>query len=530
MKKIIKTLALAAFMALSAFSFAASKKSIVCVTFPEYDWVMNILGDKASNFEVTCLQNNGTDLHSYQPSVNDLAKISTCDMLVFVGGESDEWVEKAVSNAKNKSMIVVNMLEVLGDKVHEEEIVEGMEHVHHEGEECHHHHHDGEEAHEHEHHHHDEEVTEADIKARKLKEFNGDWQSLYPHLMAGAMDEYVEAQAEKKGLSEKDARAEIEAKWNCGVKSISINGNKITFVYDDGKVESGKYKYAGFATKKNEEGKISSIRYKFESNGKSSPKYVMLNDHGHEPAKEVCHFHIYFGNNNFDELVTTKSNPFFVDSKLSPEACLDNVLGHDGHKHHEAEHHHEAEEGHHHHDHVEYDEHVWLSLKHAASITNYLSEKIQSMDSSNAASYKANTASYVKELSSLDSEIEKAVAAASKKTVIFGDRFPFRYFTDDYGLKYYAAFTGCSAESEASFETIVFLAKKVDELGINAIFTIEKSDRKIAKTVVKNTKNKKQEILEMDSLQSITQKEIDSGRNYLSAMKKNLEVLKKALR
>ena len=107
----------------------------------------------------------------------------------------------------------------------------------------------------------------------------------------------------------------------------------------------------------------------------------------------------------------------------------------------------------------------------------------------------------------MDAEYKAAVKSAKKNTVLFGDRFPFRYFTDDYGLKYFAAFVGCSAESEASFETVIFLAKKIDELGLNAVLTIEKSD----KTVVGNTKNKKQEILEMDSLQSITTKEIKVG-------------------
>ncbi len=108
----------AVFMSLSAAAFAAAKKSIVCVSYPEYDWVMNILGNKSA-FTVTLLQNNGTDLHSYQPSVKDLAKVSKCDMLVYVGGESDEWVEKAVSNAKNKNMVVVNMMEVLGDRINQ---------------------------------------------------------------------------------------------------------------------------------------------------------------------------------------------------------------------------------------------------------------------------------------------------------------------------------------------------------------------------------------------------------------------------
>lgn len=211
-------------------------------------------------------------------------------MLVYVGGESDEWVEKAISNAKNKNMVVVNMMEVLGDKVKEEELVEGMQ-----------------------------------------------------------------------------------------------------------------------------------------------------------------------------------------------------VEDEDEHDHDEDEHGHHHEEGHHHHhdkeEEVEYDEHVWLSLKNAVVLVNHLSEKIQKLDSANANVYKSNAASYVKQISDLDREYEKAEASSSKKTVLFGDRFPFRYLVDDYGLSYYAAFVGCSAETEASFETIAFLAKKVDELGLKSILTIEKSDKKIARTI-----------------------------------------------
>ncbi len=327
MNKTLKSIIISAAMfAASASLFGASKKSIVCTTFPEYDWVMNILGEKAGSFDVTLLQNNGTDLHSYQPSVKDIAKISNADLFVYVGGESDQWVEKVVSQSVNKKQIVVNMLEVLGDKVREEEIVEGMQ---------------AEEEEEHEHHQH----------------------------------------------------------------------------------------------------------------------------HGEDENEEE----------------------------------------------------------------VEYDEHVWLSLNNAIDLTNVLCAEISKIDGGNASVYSKNAEAYTKQLAALDAEFKAAVKSAKKSTVLFGDRFPFRYLTDDYDLNYYAAFLGCSAESEASFETIIFLANKVDELGLNAVLIIEKSDTKIAKTVVNSTKNKNQQILEMDSLQSITTKEIIGERNYLSAMKKNLEVLKKAL-
>ena len=325
MKNTIRYILLAVMMFVSASVFATSKKTIICTTFPEYDWVLNILGNKAADFDLILLQDKGADLHSYQPTVKDIARISSCDMFVYVGGESDEWVEKALKNARNKNMLVINMMEVLGDTVREEEIVEGMQ-----------------ESDEHEHHHEGEE------------------------------------------------------------------------------------------------------------------------------------------------------------------------------------HHHEEEE-------TEYDEHVWLSLKNASVVTQALSDAVQKLDGKNASVYKANTAAYLKELAALDAEYAAAVAKVKTKTLVFADRFPFRYLTDDYGLRYYAAFAGCSAESEASFETIIFLAKKIDEYALNSVLTIEKSNKKIAKTVVSNTKTKKQQILEMDSLQSVTQKEIKNGKTYLNTMRQNLAVLKTAL-
>ena len=298
------------------------KKQIVATIFPEYDWVMNVLGDKAGDYDVTMLLDNGVDLHSLQASAADIMKLSSCDMLIYVGGESDEWIEDAIKEAVNKDMIVINLLETLGDAVKEEEIVEGME---------------GEE-----------------------------------------------------------------------------------------------------------------------------------HDHGH---------------------------------------------GHD----------HEGDE-------VEYDEHVWLSLRNAEIIVNAIADAFAGIDSANAAVYSSNAADYAGKLKNLDAEYKEAVNGAAVKTVLFGDRFPFRYLTDDYGLSYYAAFVGCSAETEASFETVIFLANKVDELGLKAILTIENADGKIAETIKKSTKSADQEILMLDSMQATTSKDIKNGATYLSIMEKNLEVLKKALR
>ena len=318
MKKINKLLVAGLLFALAASTFAASKKSIVCTTFPQYDWIANILGNKAGSFELTLLLNNGTDLHSYQPSVKDIAKISICDLFVYVGGESDEWVENVLPNAKNKSMLVVNMLEALGDHVYEEELVEGM-------------------------------------------------------------------QSEE----EED---------------------------EDGE-----------------------------------------------------------------------------------------------------------EEG------PEYDEHIWLSLKNAAILTQLLSQNIQKLDLKNAGEYKRNADAYISKLVELDRQYSKVVGNSKNNILLYADRFPFRYLVEDYGLKYYAAFIGCSAESEASFETIKFLADKLKQLALPAVLTLEKSDKKIARTVIEASGKKDVKILEMDSIQSVTQKEIKAGKNYLNTMEKNLETLKAAL-
>ena len=297
------------------------KLSIVTTIFPEYDWVREILGDKADNAEVTMLLDNGVDLHSYQPTADDIVKISDCDLFIYVGGESDEWVEDALRNAANGNMKVINLLEVLGDSVKTEEIVEGMQ----------------------------------------------------------------------------------------------------------------------------EE------------------------EHEHEDAEE-----------------------------------------------------HEHEE--------EADEHVWLSLKNAKMLVRVISKALQELDPDNKDIYAANADAYVKKLSALDAEYQTAVDAASNKTILFGDRFPFRYLVDDYGLRYYAAFVGCSAETEAGFETISFLAKRVDELKLPCVLTIEGAQHKIAETIVRNTTAKNQRVLTMDSMQSTTSKDVKNGTTYLSVMEKNLSVLKEALR
>lgn len=356
-----------------------NKLKVVTTIFPEYDWARQIIGEKADNVELTLLLNNSVDLHSYSPSVKDIAKISEADIFVYVGGESDEWVVDVIKNAKNPNMKVINLVEVLGDRVKNEEIVEGMEHEHHHDHDAHGHdeHHHGHEEHGHEEHEHSHEAHE----------------------------------------------------------------------------------------------------------------------HGHDHHHDA---------HNHDE------------------------HGHDDHDEHDDEHVHDHDEHHHHEE--EKDEHVWLSLRFAKILCGAIADALCEKDAANAAVYQKNLASYTAKLDALDEKYTDLVKNSSKKVVVFGDRFPFRYLVEDYGLKYYAAFTGCSAESEASFKTIVFLSEKVNELGLNSVCQIESGNGKIAKTVISNSKNKKAKVVTFDSLQSTTAKQIKKGATYLGAMEKNLEVLKEVLK
>ena len=294
-----------------------TKLSIVTTIFPEYDWVRQKLGENQANVDLTMLLDKGVDLHSYQPSADDMVKVSKCDLFIYVGGESDTWVDDALKSAQNKNMKVINLLDVLGNSVKEEEQVEGMQ-----------------------------------------------------------------------------------------------------------------------AEEEEEEGE---------------------------------------------------------------------------------------EEG------PEYDEHVWLSLKNAKTLCSSIADALCEIDSKNANVYKKNLNEYTKNLDALDKEYQQAVNGAKYDTLVFGDRFPFRYMVDDYFLKYYAAFVGCSAETEASFETIKFLANKVDKLGVTTVLTIEDPKHKIAQTVVENTKEKNQKILALNSMQSVTSDDVKNGETYLNVMQSNLDVLKQAL-
>ena len=186
-----------------------------------------------------------------------------------------------------------------------------------------------------------------------------------------------------------------------------------------------------------------------------------------------------------------------------------------------------GEHGHEHEDEV--DEHIWLSVQNAKALVSAISEALCGVDEDNAALYQSNAASYLAELSALDEAFEETVSSAKRSVLVFADRYPFRYLAHDYGLTCYAAFSGCSAESEASFATILALVKHVEENALPYVMVLENSTQGIAKQVIDNTKSKDQGILVFNSLQSVTREDIESGATYLGLMKEDLAVLKTAL-
>ena len=492
----------------------AAERSLKIVTtiFPEYDWVREVLGDKAENDELTMLLDNGVDLHSYQPTADDIVKISDCDLFIYVGGESDGWVDDALKNATNKNMKVIDLLDVLGDSVKAEEVVEGMQ----------------ETEHDHDHDHSKEVSTFEDdeVQDRSLSDWAGDWQSAYPFALDGTLDDAFAAMAEEGEMTAEEYKTYYQNGYKTDITNIDIAGDHIEFTYEDGKKVGSDYKYVGYYIQNWSTGTKAAM-YRFEAEDKDSgaPVYIEFNDHMIEPAAAE-HFHIRMSNESFDAIVDPENSwPTFFPADMTGEEICEHLEGHD----HDEDEEHEHEEGEEHEHEEEKDEHVWLSLRNAETLCDAISGALQQIDPDNKDAYAANTSAYIKKLSALDADYQAAVDAATYKTVLFGDRFPFRYLVDDYGLSYYAAFVGCSAETEASFETISFLAKKVDELKLPCVLTIEGAQHKIAETIVQNTAEKNQKVLTMDSMQSTTSEDVANGTTYLSVMENNLSVLKEAL-
>lgn len=178
-------------------------------------------------------------------------------------------------------------------------------------------------------------------------------------------------------------------------------------------------------------------------------------------------------------------------------------------------------------DHAEWDEHVWTSPVNAITICEALTEAFIETDDGNADVYKQNALDYIEELKELDASFRKVVENGNRNTLIFGDRFPLRYFVEEYGLEYYAAFPGCSSDTEASAATVAFLIDKVRDENISVVLKIELSSESMASTIAEDTDTM---VLTFNTCHNITRDEFEAGETYVSLMYKNVEVLKEALK
>ena len=349
-----------------------------------------------------------------------------------------------------------------------------------------------------------------------MADWNGDWQSVYQYIGDGKLDEVWEAKNEKNDSKtvEEYKEAALYA-YNTDVDRLLIKGESITFFTKDSSV-TAQYKYVGTVRILED---TWWVRYAFKAVGETNgaPLYVFYSDHKVEPTN-VEHFHLYMGD-DYDELYNNSTvYPTYYPAAMTTDEIADEMIGHDSGSHSHS-HDHEHEE-------AELDEHVWTSPKNAKLIVARFAEELAALDPDNAGAYRANAAAYLAKLDELDAAFRNVVNSASRKTLVFGDRFPFRYFADAYGLNYFAAFSGCSTETEASAATIKFLIDKVKEEGIPVVFTIELSNGKIADAICESTGAEK---LELHSAHNLSKADFDNGMTYLELMWNNVETLKKAL-
>ena len=191
---------------------------------------------------------------------------------------------------------------------------------------------------------------------------------------------------------------------------------------------------------------------------------------------------------------------------------------------HEHEHEHEHEENE---EEIEYDEHVWTSLKNAQKIVNKIKDELVQISPEHKDDFEKNAEEYNEKLNKLDKEFEEIVENGNRKVVVFGDRFPLRYFVEDYGLKYFAAFPGCSEQTEASSKTIAFLVNKVKSEKITVVLKIEMSNGNIARTIAEETGAK---VLTFNTAHNVSADDFRNGKTYAKIMEDNLVVLKEALK
>ena len=324
MKKVLSALLVLVLMMTTLFTgaaFAEEKKlSIVTTIFPIYDWVRQIVGDN-DNVEITMLLDNGTDLHSYQPTAVDILKVSNADLFIYVGGESDEWVEDVLETAQNPNLVAINLGEAMGDALKMEEIVEGMEHEHE-------HEHEESDA-------HSKEVStfeDDEVRDRSLADWAGEWQSAYPYVLDGSLDEGFEHKAESGKMTAAEYKDYYAVGYESDIAFITIDADKNVIAYTDvnGNTCQSEYKYLGCYIQ-DWSTDTRAAMYRFEAVDKESgaPIFIEFNDHIIEPVKAE-HFHFRASNESFDAIEDPENKwPTFYPADFDADEMLAAFIGHD---------------------------------------------------------------------------------------------------------------------------------------------------------------------------------------------------------
>jgi zinc transport system substrate-binding protein len=462
------------------------KISVVTTIFPPYDFTRAIVGNMA---DVAMLLPPASESHSYEPTPQDIIKIQNCDVFIYNGGDSDAWVDDVLASMDTSKMKIVKFIDCV--EIVEEEIVEGME----------------DDEHEH------GEVDLDAVEDRPLSDFSGDWQDCGPYLKDGTVDAYFEHYAEESGMTPEDVKAFYIQLMRTDYPTLAITANSISV---GGAAANATYK--GYEIVEGENGP--SVWYKYETDGTAGvPKYWLFNDHGYTagvPDEEIPHIHAIYNDESFEALLAIENwAAMYFSASVTGDEILEVMLGHN----HEDE---EEEE----HEHGEIDEHVWTSPRNAKLIVERISDALCGTDPANAVAYKQNAEAYEAKLDELDAKFQAVVNSAARKTIVFGDRFPFRYFADTYGLDYFAAFPGCSTETEPSTATVAFLIDKVKAEQIPVVFHIELSNAKMSDTIAEETGAK---VLELHACHNISKADFEAGKTYIDIMTANVDALKEAL-
>lgn len=504
MKKIIAVTVVAVMLAMAVGAAGsreqapAGDKLVVMTSFYiPYDLTSKVAGDHA---QVINLVPTGVEPHDWEPSIGDMRRLETADILVVNGAGMEGWLDKVLASLSNKNLTVVR----LSDGV--ELLAGGQDHDHE---------HEAEDAHDHDH----GSFTEADVENRTLADFAGEWQSIYPYMLDGTLDDAVRHAAEDSEMSYAEMSEYYKKGFATDIDRLVVKGNSITFHTSKGQTTVS-YAYDGFIFLNYEDYDAQSAIYRFKATSKVDGRltYLLFADHGHT-AGPAEHFHLNFSETpDISVAQTLVEFPTYFPASYTAAQIAAEMAAHG-----ESEEHDHEEE--HDHDHGDFDPHTWLDIKNAIIGLGNVTKALKQADPANAAAYQANHDAWVVKFSALDQRFRTELAAVSDRPVVVSHA-AFGYMAHAYGFEQ-EAIEGVYADSEPSPARMAAIIDLVREHGITTIFTEQLVSPKVAQAIARETGVK---TAVLDPIEGLTQKDLDAGRDYLSVMEDNLNALVEALK